>query len=85
MKIVYMGTPDFSVGPLKALIEAGELGDLYHIYCSFRSHRSIPGLGGPFTMKEKKRNGQKHKAQYQYHPTFFYLPQCFFPLANKVS
>ena len=23
MKIVYMGTPDFSVAPLKALIEAG--------------------------------------------------------------
>ena len=23
MKVVYMGTPDFAVGPLKAIIEAG--------------------------------------------------------------
>ena len=25
MKIVYMGTPDFAVAPLEALLEAGEL------------------------------------------------------------
>ncbi|RXZ81400.1 gfo/Idh/MocA family oxidoreductase [Paenibacillaceae bacterium] len=42
---------------IKELIEAGELGNLYHIYCSFRSHRSIPGLGGPFTSKAGSGGG----------------------------
>ena len=37
------------VNQIKDMIEAGELGRVYHIYCSFRAHRSIPGLGGPFT------------------------------------
>lgn len=36
---------------VKELIENGELGTVYHIYCSFRKHRSIPGLGGAFTTK----------------------------------
>ena len=40
-----------AVNKVKELIEAGELGNLYHIYCSFRAYRSIPGLGGPFTTK----------------------------------
>lgn len=35
----------------------GELGKLYHIYCSFRSHRSIPGLGGAFTTKSQSGGG----------------------------
>lgn len=35
----------------------GELGDVYHIYCSFRSHRSIPGLGGEFTTKASSGGG----------------------------
>ncbi|MFC6332764.1 Gfo/Idh/MocA family protein [Paenibacillus septentrionalis] len=46
-----------AVNKIKELVEAGELGDLYHVYCSFRSHRSIPGLGGPFTSKEKSGGG----------------------------
>lgn len=46
-----------SVVKIKELIEAGELGEVYHVYCSFRSHRSIPGLGGPFTMKERAGGG----------------------------
>ncbi len=37
------------VNAIKKLIDAGELGDIYHVYVSFRSHRSIPGLGGAFT------------------------------------
>lgn len=41
-----------AVNKIKTLIESGELGKIYHIYCSFRSHRSIPGLGGQFTTKE---------------------------------
>lgn len=39
------------VNIIKSLIENGELGDLYHVYASFRAHRSIPGLGGAFTTK----------------------------------
>lgn len=40
-----------SVNRIKNLIDAGELGEIYHIYISFRAHRSIPGLGGAFTTK----------------------------------
>ncbi|HOJ10195.1 MAG TPA: Gfo/Idh/MocA family oxidoreductase [Clostridiales bacterium] len=38
-----------AVVKVKELIDAGELGDIYHVYASFRAHRSIPGLGGDFT------------------------------------
>ena len=41
-----------NVNKLKELIDAGELGEIYQVYVSFRSHRSIPGLGGAFTTKE---------------------------------
>ena len=37
------------VGKIKELIEADELGEVYQVYASFRSHRTIPGLGGDFT------------------------------------
>jgi len=40
-----------NVNRVKEIIESGALGDLYQIYCSFRAHRSIPGLGGQFTTK----------------------------------
>jgi len=39
------------VNMIKNMIENGELGNIYHTYISFRSHRSIPGLGGAFTTK----------------------------------
>ena len=39
------------VNQIKKLIDQGELGEVYHVYVSFRSHRSIPGLGGAFTTK----------------------------------
>ncbi|GAA3409536.1 Gfo/Idh/MocA family protein [Paenibacillus hodogayensis] len=39
------------VNIIKKMIEDGELGELYQVYVSFRSHRSIPGLGGAFTTK----------------------------------
>lgn len=41
-----------AVNDIKRRIDAGELGRLYHVYASFRSHRSIPGLGGAFTTKD---------------------------------
>ncbi|NLD87754.1 MAG: Gfo/Idh/MocA family oxidoreductase, partial [Clostridiales bacterium] len=40
-----------NVNKMKELIDAGELGEIYHVYASFRAHRSIPGLGGDFTTK----------------------------------
>ncbi|MFC5700930.1 Gfo/Idh/MocA family protein [Cohnella faecalis] len=39
------------VNIIKTMIENGELGELYHVYVSFRAFRSIPGLGGAFTTK----------------------------------
>lgn len=41
-----------AVNKIRDLIQAGELGEVYHVYVSFRAHRSIPGLGGAFTTKE---------------------------------
>ena len=46
-----------AVNKIKEMIDNGELGKVYHIYCSFRAHRSIPGLGGPFTIKAKSGGG----------------------------
>jgi predicted dehydrogenase len=39
------------VNIIRKMIQNGELGDVYHVYVSFRAHRSIPGLGGAFTTK----------------------------------
>ena len=41
-----------AVNKIKDMIDNGELGEVYHVYGSFRSHRSIPGLGGPFKTKD---------------------------------
>lgn len=38
-----------AVNKIKSLIEEGALGNIYHVYASFRAHRSIPGIGGDFT------------------------------------
>ena len=40
-----------AVNQIKSLIAEGTLGDIYHVYVSFRAHRAIPGLGGDFTNK----------------------------------
>jgi len=40
-----------SVTRIKQYIDEGRLGEVYHVYASFRAHRSIPGLGGAFTTK----------------------------------
>ncbi|MDR1464070.1 MAG: Gfo/Idh/MocA family oxidoreductase [Oscillospiraceae bacterium] len=40
-----------AVNRVKAMIVAGDLGEVFHVYASFRAHRSIPGLGGDFTTK----------------------------------
>lgn len=41
-----------SVNRIKNYISDGKLGEVFHVYVSFRSQRSIPGLGGAFTTKE---------------------------------
>ena len=39
------------VNRIKEYIDQGKLGNIHHVYVSFRAHRSIPGLGGAFTTK----------------------------------
>ena len=39
------------VNAIKRYIDSGKLGEIFHVYVSFRSFRSIPGLGGAFTTK----------------------------------
>lgn len=46
-----------SVVKLEELNRSGAFGDIYHVYCSFRSFRSIPGLGGAFTNKAESGGG----------------------------
>ena len=40
-----------AVNKIREMISNGDLGEVYHVYVSFRAHRSIPGLGGAFTTK----------------------------------
>ncbi|MEG2356932.1 MAG: Gfo/Idh/MocA family oxidoreductase, partial [Clostridia bacterium] len=46
-----------SVNRIKQYIDSGKLGEVYHVYVSFRAHRSIPGLGGAFTTKALSGGG----------------------------
>lgn len=46
-----------AVNKVKELIAAGELGEVYHVYISFRGHRGIPGIGGDFTRKKISGGG----------------------------
>ena len=46
-----------SVELLKEMAERGDFGEIYHVYCSFRRFRCIPGLGGDFTSKAKSGGG----------------------------
>lgn len=46
-----------AVNKIRRYIRSGRLGEVYHVYISFRSPRSIPGLGGPFTTKALSGGG----------------------------
>jgi len=46
-----------AVNKIKSLMDEGVLGDVYHVYISFRAHRSIPGLGTEFTDKDVAGGG----------------------------
>ena len=45
------------VNRIKEYIDQGRLGNIHHVYVSFRAHRSIPGLGGDFTNKAVSGGG----------------------------
>lgn len=46
-----------SVEMIEELNRQGRFGNIYHIYCSFRGFREIPGLGGAFTTKTESGGG----------------------------
>ncbi len=46
-----------NVNKMKEVIDSGALGEIYHVYVSFRSYRGIPGLGGDFTTKNVSGGG----------------------------
>ena len=46
-----------SVEKLREMNLNGEFGNIYHVYCSFRDCRCIPGLGGAFTTKKESGGG----------------------------
>ena len=46
-----------SVELLEEMVREGKFGNIYHVYCSFRCFRSIPGLGGAFTTKAQSGGG----------------------------
>ena len=46
-----------SVEIIEEMNREGKLGNIYHVYCSFRCFRSIPGLGGAFTDKKQSGGG----------------------------
>lgn len=46
-----------SVELLAKMYQEGKFGNIYHVYCSFRAYRSIPGLGGAFTTKSQSGGG----------------------------
>ncbi|MBE6612396.1 MAG: Gfo/Idh/MocA family oxidoreductase [Ruminococcaceae bacterium] len=46
-----------SVIRLEQMAREGKFGNIYHVVCSFRAFRSIPGLGGAFTTKAQSGGG----------------------------
>lgn len=46
-----------SIELLEEYNSEGRFGNIYHVYCSFRAFRSIPGLGGAFTTKARSGGG----------------------------
>ena len=46
-----------SIEMLEQYVKDGRFGNIYHVYCSFRNFRNIPGLGGAFTTKSQSGGG----------------------------
>jgi len=72
-----------SVNLIKKYIDEGKLGDVYHVYVSFRAHRSIPGLGGAFTTKAIAGGGALIDWGVHYLDIVMYC--CGDPVAKTVS
>ena len=51
----------------------GEFGKVYHVNCSFRRHRGIPGLGGDFTTKAQSGGGVLIDCGVHYFDLIFYI------------
>ena len=72
-----------SVNMIKKYIDDGKLGEIYHVYVSFRAHRSIPGLGGAFTTKAIAGGGALIDWGVHYLDIVMYC--CGDPVAKTVS
>lgn len=72
-----------SVNLIKKYIDDGKLGEIYHVYVSFRAHRSIPGLGGAFTTKAIAGGGALIDWGVHYLDIVMYC--CGDPVAKTVS
>ncbi len=72
-----------AVNLVKQYIDEGKLGEVYHVYVSFRAHRSIPGLGGAFTTKAIAGGGALIDWGVHYLDIVMYC--CGDPIAKTVS
>lgn len=72
-----------AVNLVKQYIDEGKLGEVYHVYVSFRAHRSIPGLGGAFTTKAIAGGGALIDWGVHYLDIVMYC--CGDPVAKTVS
>ncbi len=61
------------VEKLEELNRNGAFGKIYHVYCSFRRYRGIPGLGGDFTTKAKSGGGVLIDLGVHYFDLIFYI------------
>lgn len=71
------------VNKIKELVANGELGNIHHVYMSFRSHRSIPGIGGDFT--NSKVSGGGVLIDWGVHFLDLVMYVCGDPIAKTVS
>ena len=62
-----------SVELLEQLNREGRFGNIYHVVCSFRAHRSIPGLGGAFTTKSQSGGGVLIDCGIHFFDLIFYI------------
>ncbi|MBQ4630242.1 MAG: Gfo/Idh/MocA family oxidoreductase [Clostridia bacterium] len=72
-----------AVNKIKELVSQGELGNIHHVYMSFRSHRNIPGIGGDFTNKTVAGGGVLIDWGVHYLDLVMYV--CGDPKAKTVS
>lgn len=62
-----------SVEILEQMNREGKFGNIYHVNCSFRRFRGIPGLGGPFTIKAQSGGGVLIDCGIHFFDLIFYI------------